>query len=106
MNAFGKIDGMDWATRFAAFVEQKTTAAVTARIPGYVTRRSNGAKLGLRSITGAWASDRFDGPFFESEASNRFNVPELVGNARFGQHSGGGNVLPSRQFQFALRYRF
>jgi hypothetical protein len=30
----------------------------------------------------------------------------LVGNARFGQHSGGSNVLPSRQFQFALTYRF
>ena len=31
----------------------------------------------------------------------------LVGNARFGEHTGGGsNVLPSRQFQFALTYRF
>ena len=61
---------MDWATRFAAFVDRKTTAAVTARIPGYVTTESNGAELGLRSITNGWASERFDGPFFESEASN------------------------------------
>jgi hypothetical protein len=30
----------------------------------------------------------------------------LVGNARFGQHQGGSNVLPSRQFQFAITYRF
>lgn len=30
----------------------------------------------------------------------------LVGNARFGQHTGGGSVLPGRQFQFALTYRF
>jgi len=30
----------------------------------------------------------------------------LVGNARFGQHTGGSNVLPSRQFQFAITYRF
>jgi hypothetical protein len=30
----------------------------------------------------------------------------LVGNPRFGQHTGGGSVLPSRQFQFALTYRF
>jgi hypothetical protein len=30
----------------------------------------------------------------------------LVGNARFGQHSGGSNVLPGRQFQFATTYRF
>ena len=30
----------------------------------------------------------------------------LVGNPRFGQHTGGGGVLPSRQFQFALTYRF
>ena len=30
----------------------------------------------------------------------------LVGNPRFGEHTGGGNVLPGRQFQFALTYRF
>jgi outer membrane receptor protein involved in Fe transport len=30
----------------------------------------------------------------------------LVGNARFGQHVGGGAVLPGRQFQFAATYRF
>ncbi len=30
----------------------------------------------------------------------------LVGNPRFGQHTGGGNVFPGRQFQFALTYRF
>ena len=30
----------------------------------------------------------------------------LVGNPRFGQHTGGGNVLPGRQFQLAATYRF
>jgi outer membrane receptor protein involved in Fe transport len=30
----------------------------------------------------------------------------LVGNARFGQHTGGGAVFPGRQFQFAATYRF
>lgn len=30
----------------------------------------------------------------------------LVGNPRFGQHVGGGSVLPARQFQFAATYRF
>ena len=30
----------------------------------------------------------------------------LVGNPRFGQHTGGSNVLPGRQFQFAGTYRF
>lgn len=30
----------------------------------------------------------------------------LIGNARFGQHTGGSAVLPSRQFQFAATYRF
>ena len=30
----------------------------------------------------------------------------LVGNPRFGQHTGGGSVLPGRQFQFAGTYRF
>jgi hypothetical protein len=29
-----------------------------------------------------------------------------VGNVRFGQHNGGSNVLPGRQFQFATTYRF
>ena len=61
---------MDWAARLAAFVDQKTTAAVTARIPGYLTTESNGAELGLRSIANAWTSERFDGPFFESEPAN------------------------------------
>jgi hypothetical protein len=30
----------------------------------------------------------------------------LVGNPRFGQHTGGSAVLPGRQFQFAVTYRF
>jgi outer membrane receptor protein involved in Fe transport len=30
----------------------------------------------------------------------------LVGNPRFGQHTGGSNVLPGRQMQFAATYRF
>jgi hypothetical protein len=30
----------------------------------------------------------------------------LVGNPRFGQHTGGSAVLPGRQFQFAATYRF
>jgi hypothetical protein len=30
----------------------------------------------------------------------------LLGNARFGQHTGGSNVFPGRQFQFAATYRF
>ena len=30
----------------------------------------------------------------------------LVGNPRFGQHTGGSNVFPGRQFQFVTTYRF
>ena len=30
----------------------------------------------------------------------------LVGNPRFGEHTGGSGVLPGRQFQFAATYRF
>jgi outer membrane receptor protein involved in Fe transport len=30
----------------------------------------------------------------------------LVGNPRFGQHTGGNNVFPGRQFQFVTTYRF
>lgn len=77
---------MDWATRFADFVDRKTTAAATAHIPGYTTTESNGAKLGLRAIASAWTSERFDGPFFESEAAN----PELPAvNTVFVQSSDG-----------------
>jgi hypothetical protein len=30
----------------------------------------------------------------------------IVGNPRFGEHAGGSNVFPGRQFQFAATYRF
>ena len=51
---------------------------------------------------------------FRADVFNVFNNQNLlaggyinlVGNARFGQHTGGGAVMPSRQFQFALTYRF
>jgi outer membrane receptor protein involved in Fe transport len=51
---------------------------------------------------------------FRADVFNMFNNQNLlaggyinlVGNARFGQHTGGSAVLPSRQFQFALTYRF
>lgn len=61
---------MDWARRFSAFVERKTAAAIAARIPGYLTVESHGDQLGLRSISNAWTSERFDGPFFESTTSD------------------------------------
>lgn len=51
---------------------------------------------------------------FRADVFNMFNNQNLlaggyinlVGNPRFGQHSGGSAVLNSRQFQFALTYRF
>ena len=51
---------------------------------------------------------------FRADVFNVFNNQNLlaggyinlVGNPRFGQHTGGSAVLPSRQFQFALTYRF
>jgi len=51
---------------------------------------------------------------FRADVFNAFNnwnllaggYINLVGNPRFGQHTGGGSVLPGRQFQFALTYRF
>lgn len=76
---------MDWAARFAAFVDQKTAAAAAARIPGYLTT-SHGATLGLRSIANGWTSERFDGPFFESEASHP-SLPAV--NTVFVQSSDG-----------------
>lgn len=51
---------------------------------------------------------------FRADVFNMFNNQNLlaagyinlVGNPRFGQHTGGSSVLPGRQFQFALTYRF
>jgi hypothetical protein len=51
---------------------------------------------------------------FRADVFNLFNNQNLlaggyinlVGNPRFGEHTGGGNVLPGRQFQFATTYRF
>ncbi len=37
---------------------------------------------------------------------SRAAIIGLVGNPRFGQHAGGANVFPGRQFQFAATYRF
>jgi hypothetical protein len=57
------------------------------------------------------ADDRIE---FRADIFNVFNNQNLlaggyinlVGNARFGQHTGGSAVLPGRQFQFAGTYRF
>ena len=51
---------------------------------------------------------------FRADMFNAFNNQNLlsggyinlVGNSRFGEHSGGNAVLPGRQFQFAGTYRF
>jgi hypothetical protein len=56
-------------------------------------------------------SDRLE---FRADVFNVFNnwnllaggYINLVGNPRFGQHTGGGAVWPGRQFQFATTYRF
>src|SRR5687768_4596338 len=61
---------MDWAEQFQAFVERKTTAATEAKIPGYRTLESHGATLGLQAVGNPWTAERFDGPFFESSASD------------------------------------
>ena len=44
-------------------------------------------------------------------AFNQWNVTAdgyvgIIGAANFGQHTGGCAVLPGRQFQFAVTYRF
>ncbi len=57
------------------------------------------------------AQDRLE---FRADMFNAFNNQNLiadgyinlVGNARYGQHTGGSAVFPGRQFQFALTYRF
>ncbi len=61
--------------------------------------------------TFAIGPDRFE---FRADVFNVFNNQNLlaggyinlVGNPRFGQHTGGGAVFPGRQFQLAATYRF
>ena len=59
---------MDWAEQFEEFVERKTIRAMEAQIPGYRTVETYGDALGLRRLGNAWTLDKFDGPFFESNA--------------------------------------
>lgn len=61
---------MSWADRFQAFAEEKTAAAVAARIPGYHTLETCELAPGLGAIGNAWTSKLFDGPFFESPSAN------------------------------------
>lgn len=61
---------MDWAERFQEFVDRKTAKATEAEIPGYRTVESHGETLGLQGLGNAWTFDKFDGPFYESAASD------------------------------------
>ena len=59
----------------------------------------------------AVASDKIEFRADVFNVFNNFNLLSagyigLVGNPRFGQHTGGSNVFPGRQFQFATTYRF
>ncbi len=63
------------------------------------------------SRTFAVGNDRLE---FRADAFNVFNNWNLtadgyvnnLGAANFGQHTGGSNVFPGRQFQFAITYRY
>ena len=59
---------MKWNARFDAFVASKQAAALSARIPGYLTVEPEGHTTGLETIGSPWTSRLFDGPFFESPA--------------------------------------
>jgi riboflavin biosynthesis pyrimidine reductase len=55
-----------WREGFEAFVARKQTAAVAARLPGYLTVETHGHHIGLDTLGNDWTSALFDGPFFES----------------------------------------
>lgn len=61
---------MDWAGRFEAFIDKKTTAASTAQIPGYITVDVHTGEHQLGAIGNAWTTQRFDGRFYESWPSD------------------------------------
>ena len=90
-----------------------------ARLPGEHARRTQHCARRLhqlrrphaRANTSPSGGDKIE---FRADVFNVFNNQNLladgyislVGNPRFGQHTGGSNVLPGRQFQFATTYRF
>ena len=83
---------MDWAERFQEFVDRKTAAAVSAKIPGYRTVESPGHALGLAGLGNAWTNALFDGPFFESPASDS-SLPPI--NTVFVQSADGNTGTPA-----------
>ena len=56
----------NWNNRFADFVSRKQSAAISARLPGYLTVGSAGDTSRLEMVTSDWSASLFDGPFFES----------------------------------------
>ena len=68
----------DWKRQFDLFVARKESAAVTARIPGYLTVGSLGYTQVLETVGNEWTSRLFDGPFFESPAPDYRPAVNLV----------------------------
>lgn len=60
--------GINWSDRFGRFVAEKTLAASSAQIPGYLTVASSGRECDLVAIGNAWTTRLFDGPFFASSS--------------------------------------
>lgn len=55
-----------WRERFAQFVDEKTRAASSAAIPGYMTTSGPAEDRDLIPIGNPWTEKLFDGPFFLS----------------------------------------
>jgi len=60
----------NWNSRFVDFVARKRSAAVAARLSGYLTVATGDHTRGLESVGSEWTSRLFDGPFLESPATD------------------------------------
>ena len=107
-------DPLRGAIRPARSSRSAARAAARRRGPARATPR---AARTSTTPTSPWRArfgigrDRIE---FRADVFNVFNNWNLIadgfvatiGSANFGQHTGGSNVFPGRQFQFAVTYRF
>ena len=77
--------------RFEAYCRRKEAAALSAMIPGYVTREQTLVDH-LAPLGSAWSRTLFDGDFFRSTAPPIADVP--ISNLVFVQSRDGNTVAP------------
>ncbi len=82
----------NWNNRFADFESRKRAAALAARLSGYLTVDTAGYTPALETVGSEWTRRLFDGPFFESPATDSI-LPAI--NTVFVQSADRNTVTPN-----------